>query len=386
MAAPLPTDALLARLDLTGVAQTPWRRLSGGEQQRLSLALALVGRPELVFLDEPSAGLDVHARLAMWELLEELRTKGVTVVLTTHTMEEAERLADHVIVIDRGRTVASGTVAELAGNDRRSLQDVFLELDEPTGMTTLDFTPAPTAAPLQRQVGAQTRMELRLLLRNGEQLLLTIVIPTLLLIVFAKAPIADLPSRDPLPRPRRACARGDVDGLHRAGDRDRLRKAVRRPAAARHHAAPPGRPARREDGGGPRRRAATGGAARPRRSRARLVTTRFGTEGRAATVLGTVAFSALGLLMAGTLRAEATLAAANLVYLLLLVLGGVAFPLSDFSSSVRHVLDLLPIAALTDGLRAALSASATLPLHDVVTLCVWAFVTGLLAARLFRWE
>jgi len=127
-AEPLPVDALLERLDLTGVAGTPWRRLSGGEQQRVSLALALVGRPELVFLDEPSAGLDLHARLSMWELLEELRASGVTVVLTTHTMEEAERLADHVVIIDRGRTVASGTVAELAGDDSRSLQDVFLEL------------------------------------------------------------------------------------------------------------------------------------------------------------------------------------------------------------------------------------------------------------------
>jgi ABC-2 type transport system ATP-binding protein len=125
---PLPVDALLERLDLVDVASTPWRRLSGGEQQRLSLALALVGRPELVFLDEPSAGLDVHARLAMWELLEQLRASGVTVVLTTHAMEEAERLADRVVVIDAGRTVAAGAVAELVGNDRRSLQDVFLEL------------------------------------------------------------------------------------------------------------------------------------------------------------------------------------------------------------------------------------------------------------------
>ena len=118
---PLPIDGLLERLDLAGVAGTPWRRLSGGEQQRLSLALALVGRPELVFLDEPSAGLDVHARLSMWELLEELRSGGVTVVLTTHTMEEAERLADHVVVIDHGVTVASGAVAELARNSAPTL-------------------------------------------------------------------------------------------------------------------------------------------------------------------------------------------------------------------------------------------------------------------------
>ena len=111
---PLPVDALMDRLDLQGVARTPWRRLSGGEQQRVSLALALIGRPELVFLDEPSAGLDVHARLAVWSLLEELRAAGVTVVLTTHSMDEAERLADHVVVIDKGRTIASGAVADLA--------------------------------------------------------------------------------------------------------------------------------------------------------------------------------------------------------------------------------------------------------------------------------
>jgi len=118
---PLPPGALLDRLDLAQVTGTPWRRLSGGEQQRVSLALALVGRPKLVFLDEPSAGLDVHARLSMWELLEELRASGVTVVLTTHTMEEAERLADHVVVIDNGQAVGAGTVAELAGNAAPSL-------------------------------------------------------------------------------------------------------------------------------------------------------------------------------------------------------------------------------------------------------------------------
>src|SRR4051794_5244388 len=115
-AQPHDADALLDRVDLAPVANTPWRRLSGGEQQRLSLALALVGRPELVFLDEPSAGLDVHARLSMWQLLEDLRSSGVTVVLTTHTMEEAERLADQIVVIDHGRTVATGTIAELAGS------------------------------------------------------------------------------------------------------------------------------------------------------------------------------------------------------------------------------------------------------------------------------
>ena len=103
-------------------------------------------------------------------------------------------------------------------------------------------------------------------------------------------------------------------------------------------------------------------------------------------LLGTAAFSALGLLVAGTLRAEATLAAANLVYLVLLVLGGVAFPLTDFSPGLRRVVELLPISALSGGLRAVLRFGAPVPLHDWVTLLVWAVAGAVAAARLFRWE
>jgi ABC-2 type transport system ATP-binding protein len=124
---PVDPQLLLDRLDLTRVAGTPWRRLSGGEQQRLSLALALVGRPSLLFLDEPTAGLDLHGRHATWALVEELRASGVTVIVTTHAMEEAERLADHVVIVDRGRTVAAGTTRELTG-DHNSLESVFLSL------------------------------------------------------------------------------------------------------------------------------------------------------------------------------------------------------------------------------------------------------------------
>jgi ABC-2 type transport system ATP-binding protein len=110
---PLDPGALLDRLGLTDCAGTPFRRLSGGQQQRLSLAMAVVGRPELVFLDEPTAGLDVAGRRTTWELIEELRAAGVTVVLTTHAMDEAERLADQVIIVDHGRVVAVGSPAEL---------------------------------------------------------------------------------------------------------------------------------------------------------------------------------------------------------------------------------------------------------------------------------
>ncbi|MFZ5847740.1 MAG: ABC transporter ATP-binding protein [Actinomycetota bacterium] len=110
---PLDVGMLVERLGLGSCGRTPYRRLSGGQQQRLALAMAVVGRPELVFVDEPTAGMDPQARRATWELLEELRGDGVTVVLTTHYMDEAERLADTIHVIDHGRLIASGTPFDL---------------------------------------------------------------------------------------------------------------------------------------------------------------------------------------------------------------------------------------------------------------------------------
>jgi ABC-2 type transport system ATP-binding protein len=110
---PLDLAVLSDRLGLGECGRTPYRRLSGGQQQRLGLAMAIVGRPEIVFVDEPTAGMDPAARRTTWELLEELRDAGVTVVLTTHYMDEAERLADRIHIIDRGRLIASGSPLEL---------------------------------------------------------------------------------------------------------------------------------------------------------------------------------------------------------------------------------------------------------------------------------
>jgi ABC-2 type transport system ATP-binding protein len=110
---PVEPARLAAELGLEPVLGSTVRRLSGGERRRLALALAVVGRPEIVFLDEPTAGLDPHARLAVWSLIRSLREAGVAVVLTTHLMDEAERLADRVVVVDAGRVVAEGTAAEL---------------------------------------------------------------------------------------------------------------------------------------------------------------------------------------------------------------------------------------------------------------------------------
>ncbi|MEO3814513.1 ABC transporter ATP-binding protein [Sphaerisporangium sp. B11E5] len=129
---PLDPMALLSLLGLAEHARTPYRRLSGGQQQRLSLAAAVIGRPELVFLDEPTAGLDPQARHACWDLIGELRARGVSTVLTTHHMDEAERLADHVVIIDRGTVVAQGSPHILTGAERqlRFRARPGLDLDE----------------------------------------------------------------------------------------------------------------------------------------------------------------------------------------------------------------------------------------------------------------
>ena len=113
---PLEPAALLSALGLTGSARTPYTQLSGGQKQRLGLAAAVIGRPEVVFLDEPTAGLDPQARHATWRLIEGMRAAGTSVILATHYMEEAERLADQVVIVDHGRVVASGPPTELTGS------------------------------------------------------------------------------------------------------------------------------------------------------------------------------------------------------------------------------------------------------------------------------
>ena len=140
---PLDVDLLAARLGLGDCGRTPYRRLSGGQQQRLGLAMAVVGRPELVFVDEPTAGMDPQARRTTWELLHELRAAGVTVVLTTHFMDEAERLADRIHIIDHGRLIASGTPIELT---RGATATIRLVVTEPF--------PPDAPASLQRVLGS----------------------------------------------------------------------------------------------------------------------------------------------------------------------------------------------------------------------------------------
>src|SRR5215208_4926643 len=110
---PLDLKALTDRLGIGEYAATPYRRLSGGQQQTVNLAAALIGRPAIVFLDEPTAGLDPHARRATWQLLRDVRAAGVTIVLTPLAVDEAGALAGSISSLDRGRVARSGSVAEL---------------------------------------------------------------------------------------------------------------------------------------------------------------------------------------------------------------------------------------------------------------------------------
>ncbi|WP_327091826.1 ABC transporter permease [Nonomuraea sp. NBC_01738] len=255
-------------------------------------------------------------------------------------------------------------------------------------MTTLDFTPAPGAAPYPRMVLAQAGAEMRSILRNGEQLLLTLIIPVLLLVGFSLAPLIDIGggSRVAFLAPgvlALAIMSTAFTGQAIATGFERRYGVLKRLGAT---------PLSRS---GLMLAKTLAVLAVEVLQVAVIVAVALALgwrpEGSLAAaalliLLGTAAFSGLGLLMAGLLRAEATLAAANLVYLLLLAAGGVIFPLAKFPAGVRPVLELLPISALTGGLRAVLTQGAALPLGALAVLAVWAVVSLGLAARTFRWE
>jgi ABC-2 type transport system ATP-binding protein len=133
---PRPLDELVQRLGIDAFSRTNVRRLSGGQKQRLSLAAALIGNPEVLFLDEPSAGLDPQSRQLVFGLISELRDSGMGIILTTHLMDDAQRLADYVYIIDAGRNVAEGTVAQL-------LQHHTPEMTPKNHIRTLHFEARP---------------------------------------------------------------------------------------------------------------------------------------------------------------------------------------------------------------------------------------------------
>jgi ABC-2 type transport system permease protein len=253
------------------------------------------------------------------------------------------------------------------------------------------FTPAPGAAPMRRMIWAQTAMETRMLLRNGEQLTVTMVIPLALLAMFSLEPLVSVGggSRIDFLAPgvialavmstaftSQAIATGferrygvlkrlGAEPLSRVGLISaktisviivELVQAVLITAVA------------------------LGLGWHPHTNGLAFLTVPL------LVLAGTAAFSGLALLMAGTLRAEATLALANLIYIALLGLGGVVFPLTKFPAAAHPYLTLLPTGALATGLRSVLAHAAGVPVRDLIVLLVWATVGIGLAARTFRWE
>ncbi len=254
--------------------------------------------------------------------------------------------------------------------------------------TTGTYTPRPGAAPLPRMIAAQAALETKMLLRNGEQLLLTVVIPTLLLVLFSSVDIIDTGAGEAVDFLAPGILALAVMSTAFTGQAIATGFERRYGVLKRLAASPLPRWALMT--------AKTVSVLVTEVLQIALLTAiafalGWSPRGGPAAVvlllvLGTAAFSGLGLLMAGTLKAEATLAAANLVFLLLLVGGGVIVPLEKFPAAVQDVLALLPVSALSDGLRDVLQHGAGMPWGDLGILAVWA-VLGLAAAgRFFRWE
>ncbi|GAA2628962.1 ABC transporter permease [Streptomyces axinellae] len=250
------------------------------------------------------------------------------------------------------------------------------------------YSPAPGAAPLIRMVRAQAALETRTQLRNGEQLLLTVIIPTLLLVLFSAVDIVDTGkgSRIDFLAPgilALAMLSTAFTGQAISTGFERRYGVLKRLGASPL----------------PRWGLMTAKTCSVLAIEALQVVLLsvvalalgWSPHGNPATVvllllLGTAAFSGLGLLMAGTLKAEATLAGANLVFILLLVGGGVIVPLDKFPGPAQDVLGLLPVSALSDGLRDVLQHGAGLPWGDLGILAVWAVLGLGAAARFFKWE
>lgn len=255
-------------------------------------------------------------------------------------------------------------------------------------MSVGTYTPAPGTAPLPRMIAAQTAFETKMLLRNGEQLLLTVIIPSLLLVLFSTVDIVDTGGGRPVDFLAPGVLALAVMSTAFTGQAIATGFERRYGVLKRLGASPLPRWALMT--------AKTLSVLATEILQIVLLTVigfalGWSPDGNPLSVLlllvlGTAAFSGLGLLMAGTLRAEATLAAANLVFLLFLVGGGVIVPLDRFPDGVQSVLALLPISALSDGLRDVLQHGAAMPWGDLGILAVWAVLALGAAARLFRWE
>ena len=460
---PRGADELLDLVGLGAVARTRYRRLSGGERQRLGLALALVGRPELLVLDEPTAGMDPEARAVTRSIVADMRAGGAAILLTSHDLGDVERMADRVAILVGGRVIASGTPTELAAGARPRLR---FRLDPPldgdglaglgralaqarSGATLVAGGDAgryrvegvaPDAAliaalaawcveadrliveiardrrhprgglprarrrcgrPRRRVVVSQpagsfaaTRVqlvtELRLTARRGENVLVTVIVPAVTLVFFASAGILPTAAARPvdflLPGAMAlAVIAASLVNLGIATAYERSYGVLKRL------------------GGSPL-------------TRANLLVAKIGavlvvevaqvvlliaiawlvlgwrpSAGTApfllvvALLLGTVAFAGVGLLLAGALRAEATLALANALFIVALLLGGIILPIDRLPGPLAAIAGLLPAAALSDAFRIGLGSGGD-ALRPLAILAAWGAGSVALAVRTFRWD
>jgi len=150
-------EELMAEVGLEEKRDARIETLSGGQHQRLSLACALVNRPEILFLDEPSTGLDPQARRRVWDIVEHFKREGGTVLLTTHYMEEAERLADRVVIVDEGRTVTEGSPHEVIGElHAENIVELFPTDPAATGLDDASLSALPGISEVRREGAALT--------------------------------------------------------------------------------------------------------------------------------------------------------------------------------------------------------------------------------------
>lgn len=147
---PMPTEQALDAVDLTHRAKVKVGSLSGGEQRRLDLACALVGQPSILFLDEPTTGLDPESRRRVWKLLENLKTQGVTMILTTHYLEEAERLCDRIGIMHRGEIVLEGSLRDIVSTEASVIRFGIQEGSDATRASTAPQPPALAGAQVTR--------------------------------------------------------------------------------------------------------------------------------------------------------------------------------------------------------------------------------------------
>ena len=460
---PRDPDELIDLVGLGAVARTRYRRLSGGERQRLGLALALVGRPEVLILDEPTAGMDPEGRAATRAIVADLRAAGVAILLTSHDLGDVERMADRVCVLREGRIVAAGTPAELAAGvqprlrftagsavgwrcvgrsrpparrgaagrvdhrrtgrrpvrarrhraRRRGRRDAGRlvcgggspdrrashgrrhargGLSRPRRRDAQSGEGCPMSRPasVPAAARAQTIVELRLTARRGENVLVTVIIPAVVLVFFASVGVLPAPAGPPVD----FLLPGSIALAVIATSLVNLGIAT---AYERHYGV------LKRLGGSPLTRggllaAKIGAVLVVELVQVALLVAIAGlalgwhpAAGANAAlfagvvVLGTFTFAGLALLLAGTLRAEATLALANALFLVALLLGGIILPLDHLPGPLAALAAVLPAAALSDAVRAALGTGGD-AVAPVAILFVWGCASVALAARTFRWE